>query len=233
MEHPGKDIVAVWLATHTPLANVVRTLEARIFPEVPNLATENAENKSLFLALVDTREGAERIVHCTRLTGASAESNQDTDSNTTGLIGIDEVIGSDQNFSARDFYDYYEKDGTNITSCLSVETNFRVGERVGTNNGLRISDLGYVAVFNMLERGGAEVDKSYIFAFFNEGTIKSLSAIGIVAEPLAGRGDLKAPSDEAGKFDKHYKPAAIKGTQQSLAAIRAIQPYAAPELVID
>ncbi len=49
---------------------------------------------------------------------------KETDS--TGLIIIDDIINSGQNFSIDNFITYYKNRGINLEDCVSVETNFKI-----------------------------------------------------------------------------------------------------------
>lgn len=67
-------VYATWLNPDNKYANILRTREAEYFPEVKELTPE-VEEDTLFLALVDTREGSKRVVHATTLSGPALGNN--------------------------------------------------------------------------------------------------------------------------------------------------------------
>lgn len=235
-QKPG--IYGAWIHHSHPFSNIIRTLEANTpeFIGIEKIVTDEIEQRSRFFALIDTRRGADRIIHATRISGAAFGDfeQQDSDRNegqSTGFIAIDELIDSDQDFSLKDFLDYYEKRGVNLNSCISVETNFTVGEKVKTDiPGLRVSDLGYTALFTLLERKGLEPNRTSVFAFINENTSHSLGTVlGIEFEPLAGRDDLKVPGIEGG-FDDRFWPVRIPITDKVVDIFTQLKEVAAAEV---
>lgn len=235
---PNDGVHSVWLNTENKFSNLVRTLEVGIFPEIVSFVDPLVESRSKFLALVDTSEDQRRIVHGFRLSGIAMNAtvgeaqnkksglyNQDE---SIGLIMVDELIQSGQGFTAKEFREYYDMAGVKIEDCVSVETNFRVGDKVETD-GLRVSDLGYIAIFNLLERISTKLDEACVFAYLNAPAIKSLQAIGIEYRPFAGREDLKAPGSGE-EFDEHYIPVAIPKNKRNTDVFRSIAPFGAPEV---
>ena len=231
-----KGIHAVWVKPHSIFANLVRTLEAQQFPEITEFVSPVVEERSRFLALVDTRDDQRRIVHGFRVSGIGLDESQTqvdqaAEDDPVGIVMVDEMIESGQGLTAREFREYYQKAGIVVRNCLSVETNFRVGEKV-ENEGLRVSDLGYIAIFNLIDQKIKEPGHEAIFAYLNDPAIKSLQAIGVQSEPFVGRPELRAPGAEE-DFDGHYVPVAIPSIQANLDVFRAIAPFGAPEIVLD
>lgn len=229
---PG--VYGVWIGQDTPYANAIRSLEEQTkeFKGIEAVVTDEVEQRSVFFALVDTRAGANRIIHATRLSGSvfqDGEAKGINEANSTGFIAIDELTETDQGFTADDFYRFYESIGVDLTKCVGVETNFTVGERSESGvPGLRVSDLGYIAIFNQLVEAGLEVDRSSVFAFVNSKTENSLAAVGVVMEPLVGRADLRAPSLEGGLTDD-FRPVRIPLDQATVDRFTEMSVLGVPE----
>lgn len=178
-EYTTPDVYAAWITPDHRFADAVRTLEARQFPEMPDLVNDSVEKRSVFMVLVDTREGEDRIVHCTRLSGIKLHEDQpDQTIEGSGFIVIDEAIEKNE-LSSEGFQKFCEKNNLDPTHFISVETNFRVGEKVPDRDGLRMSDIGYVTFFRKILDKGGEINHSGVFASINIGTRKSLGAIGV------------------------------------------------------
>lgn len=185
--HSEPDVYAAWIGPDHRFADAIRTLEARQFPEVPELVNDTIENRSLFMALVDTRDNEDRIVHCTRLSGLSLQndSNMQSESADTsaGFVVIDEAIRDGQ-ITSEVFESFCEQMGINREHSISVETNFRVGDRVPPREGLRISDIGYVTFFRKILEKGGQVGEAGVFASINAATRKSIGSLGLSVLPL-------------------------------------------------
>ena len=196
-EYSTPDVYAAWIAPDHRFADAIRTLEARQFPEMPDLVNENVEKRSIFMVLVDTREDEDRIIHCTRLSGLTTPSgSQETDAESSGFIVIDEAIGKNE-LTLEDFHTFCERNELDVKSSISVETNFRVGEKVPERDGLRISDIGYVTFFRKILEKGGEVDHAGVFASINVGTRKSLGAIGVKSILIPVETSTQRAEDEA------------------------------------
>ena len=234
-------VVAVWISPQNPLANVVRTHEAHKMPEFPAVMADY-EMSSMFLALMDTRDGADRMVHAFRVTGAARDEegnvgvNPEIRQDKTGIVLKDDVIESDQGLTIQDFYDYYTAKGVDLKRTMSVESNFRIGEKkVPRYNGLPMSNVGYLALFNLIESRGGEEGEAVIFAALNRLARVSLSQAGVEYEPLVGREDLRTPSvDDEGNptFDDNFQLVGITESRQNMEAFTAILPFAAPQIYI-
>src|SRR5205814_9346276 len=66
-------------------------------------------------------------------------------SDKINIAFIRDLVESGQ-VTDRQIADYYAGKHVDLSQCLSVETNFRVGEKVEAMNGLRTTDLGYLAI---------------------------------------------------------------------------------------
>lgn len=229
----AQTIYSVFLDHTNPYANLVRTLEAEIFPEIPEIM-KDFEDNSIFLALVDTRPDAKRIVHAFRLSSlALTGSELDLNSENIGIALIDDLIASEQDgLNSQAFKDYYHDRGIDLSKCISVETNFRVGDKVESDNGISVPQLGYIAVFQAIDRLGITNGDAAIFAHLNKPAIVSLGAVGVEYEPIMGLKDLKTPTVGDEKFDSHYRPVAIPATPKNMAIFRDLIPFAAPEISV-
>ena len=198
----SEGITAVWLGPGHRYANIIRTQEARWFPEVHDSSVGD-ENKTLFLALVDTRPESSRVVHGATvcLAGAPDEGGSSVVAAavSTGFITIDNLIELG-NFSTYEFESYYASRNIDLTRCLSVETNFRIGQRVPNAWGLSTPTIAYLMIFRFLVRCGAGRNRALIFADVNRVSRISFQRTGIMYAPLMGRTDLVTPEAALGRF---------------------------------
>jgi len=225
---------AVWLPQESEYADLIRTLECEKFPEIADVMRP-FEKQSVFLALVDNRPEVQRIVHAFRLTSLSHADMEIPEGDTTGVALLDDIIDSDQDLTASEVKDYYEKQGIDLAKCVSVETNFRVGEKVKVEDGLPVSQKGYLAIFRELERGGVHEGNAAVFAHLNRPAVSSLGMAGVEYGPLAGREDLQTPTvtpDGQRIFDDKYRPVAIIATSHNVQVFQDLMPFAAPEVSV-
>lgn len=235
-----EDVYAVWIEPHHRLADLVRTQEAKIFPEIPEVM-EDYEDQSMFLALLDTRDGLNHVVHAFRISGTGLKDKvlegaavEVADENKTGIPLVDDILDSGQDITAQEIKEYYQEHGIKLAKCLSVETNFRI-EKVARYNDLPVSQAGYIALFQLAEKQDVSNGDSAIFAHLNTDAINSLSMVGIEYTPIAGRQDLKTPTvgkDGSKDFDDHYSPVAIPASQKNLDIFGQLVPFAAPSLYV-
>ena len=197
----SEGITAVWLGPGHRYANIIRTQEARLFPEVHESSAAD-EDKTVFLALVDTRPGSSRVVHGATVCGAGAldegGSSAVAAAVSTGFITIDNLIDLG-NFSAYEFESYYTSRNIDLTRCLSVETNFRIGQRVPHAWGLSTATIAYLMIFRFLVRCGAGRNRAVVFADVNRVSRISFQRTGIIYAPLMGRTDLVTPEAALGR----------------------------------
>lgn len=210
-------LYAVWLDPDNKYANVIREYESRYFPEVATV-TDQEEAGTLFLALVDTRPSANRVVHGVTISGVKLEENTHETAvqpynGKTGFIVVDDLIEMG-NFNAEEFYKYYSDKGIEIEKCISVETNFRIGDKVELFNGFTPAQLAYTMIFNKLKEGQPQKGKAAIFSSINRASIISFRRVGLQYEPLMGRQDLRTPEQELGK---DFTPVAILYNEQNIA----------------
>ena len=178
---PG--LVPVWIDAKCKAADFVRTHEAKLFPEVTGLS-DKVDDRTIFLAVVDTRGERQSITH--GLTLNTPEKHSDNFDAKTGFYTIDNLIDRG-NFSADEFRKYYESKGVDLSQTLSIETNFRIKEKTMRWNGVKSADVAYLAVFQLFMKSEPELHKSGIFATINEQQKKSLERLGLVPELLLGR----------------------------------------------
>ena len=177
-----------------------------------------------FLALVDTRPEFARVVHAFRLSGATGYGASQHPTQIESVL-LDDLAASGQGIDLPAIDGYYASRGIDLRRSLSIETNFRVGERVETESGLPPAQIGYVALFQQILREDIEV----LFAHLNEPAIRSLNAVGVSSEPIAGRDDLRTPT-AGGKFDANYSPVAILVNEENSAVLASLSEFAAPEV---
>lgn len=226
-------LFAVWTGPTHPLSDVVRTYEIGYWETIDEIMAEH-EQRSRFLSLFDTRAGRNRIVHGFRVSQADPQIDDLAsrgELTSTGIVLVDDIINSGQNFTAQEFYDYYTSRGYDPTKFLSVETNFRI-EKTPRFNGLPPAQIGYLAIFNLAERDIDQADESAIFASLNRPATVSLNAVGVEYGPIAGRQDLRTPLTE-GEFDDSYTTVSIPGSAHNLELFRQLQPISAPAIYLD
>ncbi len=229
----AETICTVWLPGTSPYANVVRTVEQKVFPQIPALM-RSVERECLFLGLVDVRAENRRLVHAFRLCGRvlGAPTIIDLTDNGFGIALLDDLVRSGQ-ITGAEIRQYYDSRAVDLGKCLSVETNFRVGDRVEWG-GLRVSDLGYIAVFQVLDRLGIK-DDAAIFAHLNPPAIASLGHVGVQYSAIAGRDDLRTPTiDEDGNqsVDASYTPVEIPLSVENLNVFDGLYAFAVPVVEI-
>lgn len=236
--NPEAPMTAVWIAPDHPYADLVRTLETGPFPTITDFVSPQVEERSRFLAIVDTREQQKRVVHAARVSGVNlgnpseaAHVNRD---GTLGLVMLDEIIQSPQHVSGEDIIDYYARQGIDIARCIGVDTNFRVGEKVDTGiDGIRVSDYSYIAFFKLVQSLGANIGESGVFAHINDGTIKSLNDINVEWEPLLGRSNIYSPSGNPAKpKDPDFIPTYLPISPHNAEVFRGIINFGLPEMIV-
>lgn len=208
---PEEGVYAAWIEPDHRYANLIRSYEAQYFPEVQTLPDTNELN-TLFFALVDTRGFANRIVHGATISKGQIESH----GNSTGFIGMDQLIEKD-NFTAQEFKDYYVDRGIDVSKSISVETNFRVGEKTKPINGFTPAQYAYLSFFNRLEKKADDLRKAAIFSSINRASVLSFQRFGLDFEPLMGRTDLKTPEADLGL---DYLPVVIPYTENNISLFR-------------
>lgn len=209
-EHGISDgVVAAWITPFHRFANIPRAYESKYFPEVEELTDQEIEN-SLYLVVVDMREGEKRPVHSTiisrqNVTRESLASDEKNDENLTGFYVIDDLIKTG-NFTSEEFKEYYESRGYDLDKCISVETNFRIGDKTEKYHGARMSELSYMVIMNMFFESNPEKGKSAVFASINRASSISFRMVGLKFEPLMGRDDFVTSEAERGLI---YHPVCI------------------------
>ncbi len=194
-DSPEPGIAAAWIRPEHLFANVIRCKEARLFPEVAEISQAD-EERSLFMALVDTRPEVRHVIHAGTVSGSRVLPNTRSD-HSSGMITIDSLIDIG-NFTLQEFRDYYLKRGLNLETCIAVETNFRIGRRAKPWKDLDLTHISYFTYFTEVLRQGGVLGTFAIFATLNRAQINSLQRIGLNFEPLMGREDMKTPEEALG-----------------------------------
>lgn len=214
-----------WIAPDHALADVVRTLEARWFPDIAGFTSPDVEARCRFLVVVDLAEPAS-IAHVMRT--SSRGRGPDPAPGTVGIPMADEVVEANEGITADDVVAHYRDRDVDLRRCQAVETNIRVSRSPAAPTGLRWSDHAYIAVFRDVMRG-PEGERG-VFAHLNAAAVRSLSAIGITHEPFAGQEGLRSPAAQEGTFDDRYAPAFIPSTPANVGVFRDLEALAAPEV---
>lgn len=223
------DVYTVWLQPDHPFSNIIRQHEVEIFPEIPEIV-EEYEDLCLFLAVVDMRASSPKVVHGFRFSGKLDEDKEiPPEVAKTGMPFIDDIIQSGQGLTTEGFTEYYEQNGIDLNKCISVETNFRIRE-ADDYNGVPISQVGYLALFNHVDELGVDSDAS-IFAHLNTPAIKSLGAIGVTHQDIAGVPKLKTPTI-GGEFDTNYSPVDIPFSKENVEIFRQLAVICAPKIEV-
>lgn len=208
---PDAEVCAVWIDPRSRFANFVRMHEASYFPEVSEVSPEDELNTA-FLAIVDMREAGRRVTHAATVMGEKFRHAPDVsdDGSQTGFFTIDSLIELG-NFTAEEFKDYYATKGIDLAKSISVETNFRIGEKMEPYSGIGSADLTYVALFRALSSFEPELNGATVFATVNQKQQDSFQRIGLAAESLLGIEEYDTPEAALGVvskpisilFDKH------------------------------
>ncbi len=194
-----KRLVAMWISPYSKYANLLRHEEAKHFPEIEGVDGE-IEDSTTFLALIDTRSDSMRVVHGATITNyAPSASADESRPDQTGIYTVDSLIDL-QNFSTKEFEDFYNRKGVNLQNTFACETNFRIGERTKNFRGMRPSDLVYLLLLDRVLKNDPSMRESAVFASINEPSIKSFDRFGIDYEPLMGRTDFKTEESQVGRF---------------------------------
>lgn len=216
--YPQEGIYSALISPSHPYSNFIRGHEAPYFPEVNDFPSE-LEDDTLLFALVDTRAESDRVVHVGTISGPGLWRPTSTDTlkgeyepNKTGFLFVDELI-SLGNFTAAEFEAYYHEKGYDLSKCIAVETNVKVGPSAPKFDGLRTVDLGYLTLFGLIERGAPDIGGAAVFASINRASAISFGRVGIGYEPLMGKSDLLTPESRLGRvsmpvaipYDENYK----------------------------
>lgn len=216
-------VFAAWVDRNSAFANVVRTYEKNFWHDIDDIMAPH-EDRSKFLLLLDMRNvGDPHVVHVFRVSDGLAESEMEV-ADSTGIILIDDLINSGQNFTRNDFVDFYQQKGVKISDCVSVETNQKI-KRAEHYNGLPMSQIGYIAIFEKLQPALRE-GNVFVFASVNKDAIESFKLVGLEYESIAGREDLKIPVSE-GEFDNDYTAVAIPSSSENLKIFTSLVPLGA------
>jgi hypothetical protein len=194
---PDAEICALWIDPRSPYANFIRMHEASYFPEVTGVTPEDELNTA-FLAIVDMRDSARRVVHGATVMGERfRQSGTELDENRTGFFTVDSLIELG-NFSAQEFRDYYKANGIDLSKSISVETNFRIGDKAEPYNGVGTADLTYVALFRSIMEQQPDFKGAVVFATVNKMQRSSFQRVGMRADPLMGVEQYRTPEAELG-----------------------------------
>lgn len=233
-ERYGRGVTAVWIRPDSVHANTMRTIEAGIFPEMPNIMADY-ETQSAFLAVVDTRKsaGEGRLIRGTRITSPKFVSGSEDDLDA-GLktAMVDGIVASGQ-LTAEEIKSFYSEGDVDLTSSFSVESNFRIGERAKRVRGVPLAHLAYLALVKYgLSQSSESGPKPAILAHANAATEKSFSRLGVENRPFAGRADLRTPGEEIGTFDDKYRPVVYPYSPKNRRAMKRLMRFALPNMQV-
>lgn len=223
------DVYTVWLPSGHSFSNIVRHYETEIFPEIPEIV-ESYEDRCLFLAVVDMRDVSPKVVHGFRFSSKGELSENFEGKLLTGMPFIDDIINSNQDLTAEMFFEYYRGIGVDLDKSISVETNFRI-DKVDDYNGVPISQVGYLALFNYVNKQEINHNAS-IFAHLNIPAIKSLGAIGVTYKDIAEIPGLKTPTI-GGEFDSNYSPVDIPFSEENVHIFEQLSVICAPSIEVE
>jgi hypothetical protein len=224
-----ESVTAVWIPADSQYANLIRTLEAKYyFPEIPDLMV-GYEAFSRFLAMVDTRQGKDKVVHAFRITSKKFGTEAGYISpGGTGIALIDDLLTSGQGLDEAAFYDYYHPRNVDIDGSIGVETNFRI-IKTAAERSVPVPILGYISLFNLMRERLKHSPEVAIFTHVNRVASVSLMGAGVEFEQVAGMESLRTPT-VGGKFDDRYRPVAIPSSSHNIANFEALRDLGSPEL---
>jgi hypothetical protein len=228
----GKTVASVWVGSHSPYANFIRTHENETFSKLhlPELF-EKYEDESAFLITVDTRKGQNKVIRGTRLSSPQFSSKVETESDddTVRIAMIQDMVEAGQ-FTNQEFVEYYKNRGIDPNRAVSVETNFRIGGRAPRIMGMiPVSHVAYLSMYNFAAGRNLNTSDACIFAHVNDATINSLSRMGIPIDPLMGNENLRTPAG-GGTYDDDFKPVALLNTPEVMKKMRKLKMFAPKEM---
>lgn len=226
-EHGENTVSAVVMGPESPYADLVRTLEVmpERWPEMEEIM-KSYETNCQYVALVDTRDGADRIVHAFRLSNlALGEKDELGPDASLQAALLQDLVNSGQ-ISDEDLREHYRERGVDLSRSVSVESNFIVGDRTPAFNGLKTSDLGYLTIFTLAAKAMGDHNAS-IFAHLNKPAKISLGRAGVQYRNVADRENLKTPTT-GGKMDANFQPVEIPATEHNVQLFKDLQPFALP-----
>jgi hypothetical protein len=226
-----ENVQSVWLSTYSTSSNIVRSWESKYYPEISEVVDDEAERHSAFLAIVDNRLNQKKIVHTARVTSPNLASDTSLNTNErTYFASIDELIEAGL-FTTQELRDYYTQLGIDVDSCISVETNQRIGEKAERFNGLGTAEIAYLTFFRLLAANNPDLGKTGIFANINRASYLSFARFGLKFENLLGREDLKFSVN--GSEKDYYRPIFIPYIEENIALFRSIDSQIPEELTFD
>ena len=207
-------IVAVWINPKSKYANFVRMHESQYFPEVADVK-ESDDDDILFLALIDTRDGVNKVIHGAQMTGLSyiptkrLFKKQDNKQDSTGLYTLDSLI-SLGNFTYYELNEYYAKIGVDVSKSIAVETNFRI-ENADKYQGLTPAEIAYLMSFRLVKRTSGKLTNKARFASINRASKISFKRFGLEFQTVMNRAEFIT---EESMLGKETLPIAVTYTQE-------------------
>jgi hypothetical protein len=221
----GPGLYGLWVPYDSPYANISRTYENEYFPEA-NEVDLSVEQNSEFYLVIDTRDGKHRAAHSATITGVTEFKRENE--LPTDMVVIDDLVEMG-NFSHRQFYQYYIDKGVDVTKCIGVETNFRIGDKTPALNGVRVVDLAYLAMMHRLLQRNPEMFTAGAFASINIDSIISFKNFGLQYEPLMGRTDFVTKEEASGR---KFEPVFIPYNQANFDLFKSMESLLLPEVKI-
>ncbi|MDB5163945.1 MAG: hypothetical protein JWS12_563 [Candidatus Saccharibacteria bacterium] len=195
-----QEFCVAWVTPTSRFANFIRTKEVKEFPEAAEV-DDYYDNHQLYLALIDLR-GEGKLVHAASIMDFDDHASDPMEATEyderTGFYTIDSLIARG-NFTKDEFVAYYQAQGADLGSSISVEVNFKIRKLVEPFLGLGTADLAYLSIFNALIDKGASRENTVVFASINEQQAKSLTRNGFRYAPLMDRTDFDTEEGELGK----------------------------------
>lgn len=227
-----ENVQSVWLHSYNQLSNIVRTWEAKYYPEIVDVVDDEVERHSAFLAMVDTRDGRKQLVHTARITSPTiAKDMEPTQNERSFFAGVDELVGAGF-FTVQDFQNYYKDSGIDLEKCIGVETNQRVDKKTDKFNNLATAQMAYLSIFRLIASYNPEVGRAGIFACINRASLLSFRRYGLKFEPLMGREDLRYPAPGNNSKD-YYTPVFIPYTEDNISLFKPLDEIVPQELFFD
>lgn len=222
-----RGLTAVWIDGNSEYANFMRTHEDMKFPDdhVPELFAGHEES-SKFLALVDTRRGRNRVIRGTRFTTPRVAE----EGGATKMAMIEGMVDSGQ-FTEEEFTEHYRERGVDVDQCLSIETNFRIGDRVPRALGvIPAASLAYFTAYNYAVQNNRNARNVAIFAHINQASVNSLEHLGVDTEPLMDNKDLWTPDASKKDRDLRFDPVALLNTPRTARTMKRLAAFAPREV---
>lgn len=194
----------------TPLANYVRSVEARALPTIPKVMEDYEDTSKFVVVLQDMDEDGvmpETPAHVFRVNSIEVPDSAQNDK--VGLPTFDDVLKMGL-VTEQELLDFYQVDSLSElgTRYINVESNIAIE---GVKQSIRkpYSALGYRALFELVQYE----QKRGVVAYQNPEAMRSLGHLGLISMPLVGNPNLSIVNEDKSPThneDERYFPLTVE-----------------------